>query len=159
MDADSTPKIEWKIARQEDLTKADMKSLNRVPYFIFGSFNNFQAPVKMAYTQGQDYYQAIIELGPSSEVEFTIKQGMYMRSIFPSVANASPFEEHEVGTESEWTENFWKIGGDADDAVPHKRYEVKVFAENESVSKVTWTPLGDSMAGLEDAQGKGILIF
>jgi len=154
-DAKSQPKIEWTILRREKLTEADVVLANRLPFFILSSSPGFE-PIKMAYTS--QYYQAFVELGSTVAFEFVVSQGFAGRKLFPSVPNASPFEPHEI-MDVDWTGDMWKIGGDGDDPSPSKRYELKVFVADGRVSRVTWSPVGDSVSGLEDAMGKGILIL
>merc|ERR1712060_952908 len=100
-------------------------------------------------------------MGRKQECFTLFRNGHAGECFYPNVANASPHIKHDVAGPGKPSSraSSWAIGHDArDQAEDGKRYEVRLFVnEEEKPERVDWLPVR-GVAGLEDARGRGFLV-
>jgi len=154
-------KVSWKFVRKGVLTQAQLTFAARPLFFIMGTWDERMGMHRMHFTG--EYYQFYVQLGKVQKESFQIfKEGRVTQCIHPSVADASPFEKHDLqGPHITSASLAWTIGAHAaDDAAPGKRYEVRLRVSDEDYApeKVDWIPV-KGLEGLEDAKGRGFLVL
>merc|ERR1711920_14634 len=157
---DDDKKVSWSYVRNEELSAAMVEQARRPQFFVCGSWD-FNAQLHRMQFTGE-YFQFYIELGNGKQEGFQVfENGNFGRCFCPSVANASPHVKHELmGPDAKSKGLCWTIGHhDADQAEPGKRYEVRLFVDEDMrPERLDWMPVR-GIDGLEDARGRGFLVF
>lgn len=162
-DSDS-PKVCWeKVAKMAPLRQEIIDRQNLPVFSLVGSWD-WTGSMKMNWTG--EFFQFFVELGEAEQVSFTIlKENNLDGCFYPSIADASLGDKYTIVGPVRARKGMyhWTIGketwsGRSDDAARGKRYEIKVFVENEVPVKVAWSSpkVGSS---IEDALIRGFLAY
>lgn len=155
-------KVTWSFVRSDTPTKAMLEFAARPQFFICGSWDMSSQFHKMSFTG--EYYQFYIELGKEKKESFRVyENGDYGSCFHPSVTNAGPNVPHELkgpATAPKDKDLVWTLGHtDADLAEKGKRYEVRLFVDEDMrPQKLDWMPVR-GIDGLEEARGRGFFAF
>jgi polyketide synthase-associated protein len=166
---DATGAISQQVSQQRIAIEAplreDLVSRQRLPVFhIIGTWDSWSTSLKMNWTG--HYYQFFVELGDEARASFQIlKDASYYRAFYPSVVEASLGDKYGINGPGRpqlgsyhWTIGKEEWSGKKDNAARGKRYEIRLFIENEKPIKVEWSA-ARSDARIEDALIRGFFAY
>jgi len=148
--------ISWSKIGTGEVAEEALALVARPEFYLRGSWDDM---ARMMWTG--DFYQFILELGPSATASFDLLlSGDSAKCFYPSVENATPHERHSVlGPDFSVGGAQWSIGTNkADDAAPGGRYQIRLRVDDDDgfrPARVDWVPMSGQVELIDDLRGRG----
>jgi len=160
----SRTSVTWTRLRREEPSREMKQAYSAPRMFIAGTWDRFRQPIQMHFTHADAkgaHFRAVVQLGSSPEEGFQfIVDAKRGQRVYPSEHGADPDDDgHTVlGPDDGHEGRRWTLSG-----TWGQRFDIRltaqVAAEEGKRFAVSWTGPLESMKGLEEARGRGYLIF